>query len=86
MKYIVFGQPQCNYCIRALNLLRVKQVRHEYIDIRKDTAAFKYIVETEGHKTVPQVYTEDAVGIRDYIGGSDDLVEHFISLTNSYGA
>jgi len=82
MKYIVFGQPQCNYCIRALNLLRVKRVAHEYIDIRKDREAFKYIVETEGHKTVPQVYTEDALGIRDYIGGSDDLVEHFKKISH----
>ena len=82
MKYIVYGQPQCNYCIRALNLLRVKQVRHKYIDIRKDTEAFKYIVGTEGHMTVPQVYTEDAVGIREYIGGSDDLAEHFKKISH----
>lgn len=76
MKYIVYGQPKCNYCTRAENLLNSNKLPYTYVNILKDNEAYKFITEEENLYTVPQVFTEDALGVTEYIGGYEALAEH----------
>lgn len=76
MKYIIYGQQGCNFCARARNLLINHNKDLSYINILDNPEARHFVVEEEGHKTVPQIYTRGALGIMDHIGGYDDLVEH----------
>lgn len=76
MNYIVYGRPGCNYCVRANNLLRNSGHKHLYCNILTHPSAYQFIVDHEGHETVPQIYTRDALGIMTHIGGFEDLMEH----------
>lgn len=76
MKYIVYGQPECNFCTRARNLLITHDKPLSYINIRDNPEARSFLIDEEGHKTVPQVYRRGALGILEYIGGYEDLQEH----------
>lgn len=75
MKYVVYGTTMCGHCVRAKNALRSRKLGFLNIDINEDAAGKAFIL-GEGHKTVPQIYAEDALGVRTYIGGADDLMEH----------
>jgi glutaredoxin len=82
MQYLIYGMQGCVWCARAKNFLASKRITFKYIDILNDADARGYIVDLEGHKTVPQVYVEDAMGVRTHIGGHDDLVEHLKKITH----
>lgn len=76
MKYVVYGQQGCKYCTLARNLLIEKDKPISYVNILDNPEARHFVVEEEGRKTVPQIYTRDALGIMTYVGGYEDLVEH----------
>lgn len=82
MTYTVYGMQGCNWCVRAMNLLRSNGLKPTYVDIREDQEARDFIVKEEGHQTVPQVYTEDAMGVTEHIGGYEALEEHFKNITH----
>ena len=82
MQYIVYGMQGCNWCVRAQNLIRNKGLKPTYVDILEVPEARDFIVEQEGHRTVPQVYTENAMGIKEHIGGYEALEEHFKKITH----
>jgi len=73
MKYTVYGTPGCNYCTRATTLLKVHRKNFDYVNLIKDDESREWITQIEGHKTVPQIYTTDAQGIAEYIGGFEEL-------------
>lgn len=82
MTYTVYGMQGCNWCVRAMNLLRNKGLKPIYVDILEDERARYFIVEYQEHETVPQVYVEDALGISTHIGGYEALEEHFKNITH----
>ena len=62
------GDP-CPYCGAAKALLKSKNIEFEEIDIWKDPAKAKEMLQrTNGKRTIPQMFIEDH-----YIGGNDDL-------------
>jgi glutaredoxin len=73
MKYTVYGTPGCNYCTRATNILNVHRKDFDYVNLIEDDEAREWITRIQGHKTVPQVYTTDALGTTEYIGGFEEL-------------
>ena len=81
MTYIVMGLPGCNYCVRAMNLLKGRKLPLQYINIDEEPLAKEKIL-SEGHVTVPQVYTVDAVGVEKHIGGHDELMKHLKKITH----
>lgn len=51
----IYSKTNCPYCVQAKNLLKLKGVEFEEINIEQNPEAREFIV-AEGHKTVPQIY------------------------------
>jgi glutaredoxin 3 len=66
----VYSAVYCSYCHRAKELLRRKGVEFEDVDVTYDAEARRWLVETTGRRTVPQIF----IGERS-IGGFDELSE-----------
>ena len=64
------GDP-CSFCEAAKALLKSKNVEIEELDIWKDPAKAKEMLQrTNGARTIPQIFVGDH-----YIGGNDKLQE-----------
>lgn len=78
MFIVVFGRENCRYCNKAKYLLREKQLGFSYLDVTANEKFFlqmnSWVTEATGApaRTVPQIFIDGG-----YIGGYDDLVEHF---------
>ena len=67
---IYIGDP-CSFCEAANALLKTKHVEIEELDIWKDPAKAKEMLQrTNGARTIPQIFIGDH-----YIGGNDKLQE-----------
>lgn len=69
-KVQMYATAWCPYCERARQLLRLKNVDFEEIDVDARPEARAEMVARSGRRTVPQVFIGDR-----HIGGSDDLYE-----------
>lgn len=68
-KIEVYTTNYCPYCVRAKQLLDIKDLDYTVIDVTGDDAARIALVEKSGgRKTVPQIFINDQP-----IGGYDDL-------------
>ena len=66
---VIYTQPWCPYCARAINLLESKGVAFKEIDAPTGSDARKESIAKSGGRTsVPQIF----IGER-HVGGSDDL-------------
>jgi glutaredoxin len=70
--YIVghFTYPKCPSCDQAKELLREKNI--QYMFIQADKKLFGKVMGVTKSTSVPQIFLNG-----EYIGGYDDLVEHF---------
>jgi glutaredoxin 3 len=68
-KVEIYSTTYCPYCVRAKQLLDVKDVDYTEIDVTGDDAARSALVEKSGgRKTVPQIFINGVA-----MGGYDDL-------------
>lgn len=76
---IVYGKPGCPFCQLAKEELKLRGIPYDYIDLNDIS---KTAAEVTGRKvrTVPQIYLQG-----EYIGGYDDLLEHFSAPTEALG-
>lgn len=79
MKYVIYGSPSCTYCNSAKDLLEHKEIEYEYRDVSQNEPWRIFLLDS-GHRTVPQIYTEDDIGEgmawMGHIGGYDALCQH----------
>jgi glutaredoxin 3 len=59
----------CVHCVAAKRLMKRKGVEYEEIDVTRDAEKRRWLVETTGQRTVPQIF----IGGRPY-GGYTDVV------------
>ncbi len=64
----VYTTTYCPYCTRAKALLTKKSVAFTEIDVTTDDAKRRWLTETTGRHTVPQVFINHRP-----VGGCDDL-------------
>lgn len=57
-KVVVYGKPECPYCVKAKGILDAKGIKYTYVDVSVDSEA-KAFLDSKGHKTVPQIYVND---------------------------
>ena len=63
-----YSKSWCGYCHRAKDLLRLKGVPFEEIDVTHDREGEAEMIRLTGRHTVPQIFIGDH-----HVGGYDDL-------------
>lgn len=63
-----YGTAWCPFCVRARQLLAGRRARVHDIDVDRDPALRREMMERSGRRTVPQIW----IGER-HIGGCDEL-------------
>ena len=70
-KVIIYSGETCPHCSASKALLKSKNVEYEEIDIWKDPAKAKEMLQkTNGARTIPQIFIGDH-----HVGGNDQLQE-----------
>lgn len=64
----IYTRRWCGYCTAAQNLLDEKGIEYEHVDCSGDEPTRKWLRETTGRTTVPQIFIDEKP-----IGGYDDL-------------
>jgi len=68
-KVEIFTADYCPYCVRAKQLLDIKDIDYTEIDVtHDDVARISLVTKAEGRRTVPQIFINDKP-----VGGFDDL-------------
>jgi len=67
-RVVMYASGWCPYCQRARNLLGLKNVSFEEIDVESDPALREEMKPRSGRNTVPQIF----IGAT-HVGGFDDL-------------
>jgi glutaredoxin 3 len=76
----VYSKNNCPYCVQAKNLLKMKGVAFEEINIEETPSAREFIV-SEGHRTVPQIYQDGKLLVEGgYTGLAKQNEEFFQTL------
>lgn len=68
MSVVLYTTPWCPFCVRAKALLKQKGVSYEEIDVSRDPARKREMMEKSGQRTVPQIWIGDQ-----HVGGCDEL-------------
>ena len=67
--YVVWGQPNCQYCDMAKKLLDSKGLTYQYKEIGSGYTKQDLLAEVPTARSVPQILT----GNGEYIGGYNNL-------------
>lgn len=71
MKARIISKDQCPYCVKAKELLKIKNIEFEEQKIHVDIMVEEFLsLVPEGTKTVPQIWLDD-----EYVGGYTQLAE-----------
>lgn len=64
----IYTTDWCGYCSAALRVLRSKGVAFEQVDVDGDATLRRWLVQTTGRTTVPQIFIDG-----ESIGGYTDM-------------
>lgn len=70
VKVTVYVTDYCGYCARAKALLDRRGIAYTEIDVTHEPEVRRWLRETTGRRTVPQIFFGD-----EPIGGSDELAD-----------
>ena len=70
----VYSKNNCPFCVQAKNLLTLKGIEFEEINIEQQPQAREFIV-SEGHRTVPQIYKDGELFVQGGFQGLQKLTE-----------
>jgi glutaredoxin 3 len=69
-KITVYSTEPCSFCVRAKELLKLRRLSFEEINLAKDPAGRMELVERTGMISFPQIVIDDEV-----LGGFQQLVQ-----------
>jgi glutaredoxin 3 len=69
-KITVYSTEPCSFCVRAKDLLKLRRLSFEEINLAKDPAGRMELVERTGMISFPQIVIDDEV-----LGGFQELVQ-----------
>tara|TARA_R100000030_G_scaffold85027_1_gene68246 strand:+ start:2099 stop:2356 length:258 start_codon:yes stop_codon:yes gene_type:complete len=72
--FIVYGKIKCQFCHRAVSLLREKGYDFEYHSMDKKTEELNHLSTIYNWRTVPLII-EIKDGEKNFVGGHDDLIK-----------
>lgn len=70
----VYSKNNCPFCVQAKNLLKLKNIAFEEINIEQDPSARQFVLE-QGHRTVPQIYKDGKLFVEGGFQGLSKLTE-----------
>ena len=70
----VYSKNNCPFCVQAKNLLTLKGIQYEEINIEENPDARTFILE-QGHRTVPQIYKDGKLLVKGGYQGLSKLTE-----------
>ena len=70
----VYSKDNCPFCVQAKNLLKLKGIEFEEINISQQPEAREFIM-SEGHRTVPQIYQDGKLFVEGGFQGLSKLTE-----------
>jgi glutaredoxin len=70
----VYSKNNCPFCVQAKNLLKLKGIDFEEINIEQQPEAREFVV-SEGHRTVPQIYKDGELFVQGGFQGLQKLTE-----------
>lgn len=70
----VYSKNNCPFCVQAKNLLKLKNIAFEEINIEQDPTARQFVLE-QGHRTVPQIYKDGKLFVEGGFQGLSKLTE-----------
>lgn len=70
----VYSKNNCPFCVQAKNLLKLKNIEFEEINIETHPEAREFIL-SEGHRTVPQIYKDGKLFVEGGFQGLKRLTE-----------
>lgn len=73
----VYSKNNCPFCVQAKNLLTLKNIPFNEIKIDEDLSAKDFIL-SEGHRTVPQIYSGNKLFVEGGFQGLSKLTEEQI--------
>ena len=71
--FTIYTKPDCNYCVKANDLLNLKGEPFLEIDISENVDA-KERLKSKGFKTVPQIFYSDG----EHYGNYHDLEKKYV--------
>jgi glutaredoxin 3 len=70
----VYSKNNCPFCVQAKNLLTLKGIAYEEINIEENPDARAFVLE-QGHRTVPQIYRDGKLLVEGGFQGLAKLTE-----------
>jgi len=70
----VYSKNNCPFCVQAKNLLTLKGITYEEINIEENPDARAFVLE-QGHRTVPQIYRDGKLLVEGGFQGLSKLTE-----------
>jgi glutaredoxin 3 len=70
----VYSKNNCPFCVQAKNLLTLKGIQYEEINIEQNPDARAFIL-AQGHRTVPQIYQNGKLLVEGGFQGLSKLTE-----------
>jgi glutaredoxin len=67
----IYGKPNCPFCVKAVNLCKMRQLEHTYKSLGTDYSREELLEWFPGARTVPQIKIRG-----ENIGGYNDLEEY----------
>ena len=75
-EYVIYSTPTCTYCTKAKKLFKDYGIGFEERDAR-DANNFHFL-ESQGCKTVPQIWRSFSGDTYEHIGGYSDLKDYLL--------
>ena len=78
MKYILFIKETCPYCVKAVDILKEKELDYSVVKFNDTDAQLDLLEEVKtayDWATVPMVFRKEG-NQNEFIGGCDDLFQH----------
>ena len=73
--FYIVGRPSCPYCEQAKDLLKDKELKHEFRNLENNRELMLEYVKKFEWDTVPMVFHFDEDGKYKFLGGFSGLVE-----------
>jgi len=76
----VYGKHNCNWCVKAREVLNAYNMQYEYLNVGEDIGITEFLEMYPGTKTVPLIEVDGKK-----LGGYQELTRYVEETKNDYG-